>query len=63
MSSRLGLRFLRASQTLRTQFRQPIQRRMQTTTADAAAASEHPAQSNFSKFINSPVGPKTVHFW
>jgi hypothetical protein len=35
---------------------------MQTTTADAAAA-EQPAQSGFSKFVNSPVGPKTVHFW
>lgn len=61
MSSRVGLRFYRAGQVLRSQFRQPLQRRMQTTTADAAA--EQPAQSNFQKFLNSPVGPRTVHFW
>jgi len=60
MSSRLGMRAHQA-------FRQPAarnnnlsriaQRRWQS---DAAAA---PAEGGLTKFWNSPVGPKTVHFW
>ncbi|KAK4635402.1 putative mitochondrial pyruvate carrier 2 [Fulvia fulva] len=62
MASRFGLR---AAQTT---FRQPVsrqninrfaQRRVQSTAADATASNE----SGFSKFWNSKVGPKTVHFW
>lgn len=43
-------------------FRQPVLRqvRRQTTAAGEGAQSE---QSTFSKFLNSKVGPKTVHFW
>ncbi|EOD44807.1 putative upf0041 domain protein [Neofusicoccum parvum] len=40
-------------------FRQAPQRRLQSTAADANAA----PQSAFAKLWNSPVGPKTVHFW
>lgn len=40
-------------------FRQTPQRRLQSTAANANV----PPQSGFAKFLNSPVGPKTVHFW
>lgn len=40
-------------------FRQTSQRRFQSTAAEANGA----PQSGFAKFWNSPVGPKTVHFW
>ncbi|KAL0260521.1 hypothetical protein SLS55_004210 [Diplodia seriata] len=40
-------------------FRQSPQRRLQSTAADANA----PSQSGFARLWNSPVGPKTVHFW
>jgi len=65
MSQRIGLRLLRASQSpaLRTSFRQPLLRRnVQTAgvpTVDAPATN----QSALQKLWNSPVGPKTVHFW
>lgn len=65
MSQRAGLRMfaqnLRTSQqTLRNQFRQSFQRRWQST---AEAPVDTTGQSGFQKFYNSPVGPKTVHFW
>ena len=50
---------LRASQALRQNFRMAAQRRYQSTVAEGAAKEE----TAFSKFFNSPVGPKTVHFW
>ncbi|KAF2465918.1 UPF0041-domain-containing protein [Lindgomyces ingoldianus] len=37
-------------------FRQPLLRRRVATTAEAE-------QSAFARLWNSPVGPKTVHFW
>lgn len=63
MSSRLGLRLLqaRAYQPLRMSFRQPLQRRLQSTVAETKI--EPPSQSAVQKLWNSPVGPKTVHFW
>ncbi|KAF2430322.1 UPF0041-domain-containing protein [Tothia fuscella] len=62
MSQRAGLRLLQARtfQTIRTTFRQPFQRRIQTATE---AKIEAPTQSQLAKLWNSPVGPKTVHFW
>jgi hypothetical protein len=59
MSARFGLRFgaaMRQNMNTRLRF---AQRRYQST----ASATEAPAQSGFSKFMNSEVGPKTVHFW
>jgi mitochondrial pyruvate carrier 2 len=59
---------LRAAQT----FRQPVlrqnlrftQRRTYQSAAENPANVEAPANdSAFTKFWNSPVGPKTVHFW
>ncbi|CAK4034265.1 UPF0041-domain-containing [Lecanosticta acicola] len=65
MSARFGLR---ATQALRPAFRQNInsnlrfaQRRAQSTAAEAGEATKN--ESAFSKLWNSPVGPKTVHFW
>ncbi|KAF2271994.1 UPF0041-domain-containing protein [Westerdykella ornata] len=57
MSFRPGARIFSA---LRTTFRQPLlfRRRVQTSAADAAGE-----QNGFAKLWNSPVGPKTVHFW
>ncbi|MCJ1327793.1 hypothetical protein MMC10_004468 [Thelotrema lepadinum] len=66
MSSRLGLRFLHASrqtlrpcQTKQQLVRRNLGRRWQSTDAAAPAAE----QSGFAKIWNSPIGPKTVHFW
>lgn len=66
MSSRVGLRFLHT-------FRQTIARRTANTqqtvsrrTYQSAAETNvdpPPAQSKFAQLMNSPVGPKTVHFW
>ncbi|KAK3057227.1 hypothetical protein LTR09_002266 [Extremus antarcticus] len=59
MSARLGLRFGAAMrQPFRSQMRN-TNRRFQSTTA----AGTGPEASAFSKFFNSEVGPKTVHFW
>jgi mitochondrial pyruvate carrier 2 len=61
-TQRAGIRFLQnvrfANRQSHTQIRQQASRRWQST--DAAAAQ---AQSGFQKLWNSPVGPKTVHFW
>lgn len=61
MSFRPTTRILNFSRNLLRSpvFRQAPQRRLQSTAADANA----PSQSGFAKFWNSPVGPKTVHFW
>ncbi|OCL13915.1 UPF0041 domain protein, partial [Glonium stellatum] len=57
MSSRPSYRLFQASRNL---FRQPLlRRRIQTAAPSEAEAS----QSGFAKLWNSPVGPKTVHFW
>nr|POE59130.1 mitochondrial pyruvate carrier 3 [Quercus suber] len=66
MASRSGLRF--AQQTLRQPvFRTNIsrfgQRRSQQTAAENVQAAKEESQSAISKFLNSNVGPKTVHFW
>ncbi|KAH7116868.1 hypothetical protein B0J11DRAFT_404544, partial [Dendryphion nanum] len=55
MSFRPGARLFAA---FRPVFRQPLLRRRVATEATAQAE-----QSGFNKFLNSPVGPKTVHFW
>lgn len=56
MSFRPGSRIFSA---FRPFFRQPLHRRGVNT----AAGAEEAGQSKFGKFWNSPVGPKTVHFW
>lgn len=67
MAARFGFRA--AQQTFRqpatrinfqSNFRFNGQRRLNQTAADATQA---PPQSGFAKLWNSPVGPKTVHFW
>jgi len=61
MSARFGLRF---GQAFRQNFQSQMrfsQRRWQSTATGTATEAE--AQGGFSKFFNSPVGPKTVHFW
>jgi hypothetical protein len=55
MSARPSYRLFQASRTF---FRQPLRRRINT-----AAQPEAPTQGGFAKVWNSPVGPKTVHFW
>lgn len=55
----MGLRSSLAGTPFRSALRQPLlRRRVQTDTASASQE-----QSSFAKFFNSPVGPKTVHFW
>ncbi|OCK84756.1 UPF0041-domain-containing protein [Lepidopterella palustris CBS 459.81] len=57
MSTRPSYRLFQASRSF---FRQPLlRRRIQTAAPNEAQAT----QSGFAKFYNSPVGPKTVHFW
>jgi mitochondrial pyruvate carrier 2 len=59
MSARLGLRFSAAMrQTFRPQQTRFTQQRFQSATTTAEAQG-----GGFSKFWNSEVGPKTVHFW
>jgi len=63
MSSRVGLRFLhtfRQTATRRTQ--QFAQRRTYQSAAETNVVPPS-NQSGFAKFMNSEVGPKTVHFW
>jgi hypothetical protein len=59
MSFRPSSRFF-ANFTRNPFFRQPLlfRRRVQTAAPNAAEA-----QTKFSKFWNSEIGPKTVHFW
>ncbi|KAF2810374.1 UPF0041 domain protein [Mytilinidion resinicola] len=56
MSARPSYRLFQASRAF---FRQPLLRRRINT----AAQPEAPAQGGIAKIWNSPVGPKTVHFW
>ncbi|QIX00703.1 hypothetical protein AMS68_006220 [Peltaster fructicola] len=63
MSSRFGLRALQraqpfARQQVNSQFRF-VQRRCQSTTPTV----EDVKPTGFAAFWNSPIGPKTVHFW
>ncbi|KAF2753342.1 UPF0041-domain-containing protein [Pseudovirgaria hyperparasitica] len=61
MSFKPGARLFQAGRGIfRTQFRQPFARRNASTAADTAPKEE---LSGFAKLWNSPVGPKTVHFW
>ena len=63
MASRVGLRFGQAfRQNFASQIRFNARRRMQSTAADTTAEAQA-NQSAIAKFYNSPVGPKTVHFW
>jgi len=67
MAARIGFRSVQ--QTIRQPaFRQQIhttfQRRSQSTVSEAAqTVAKDASQSALTKFWNSPVGPKTVHFW
>lgn len=57
-----GLRAFRSTfsqQPSSSLLRNAASKRAQSTASDAAA----PQQSGFAKIWNSPVGPKTVHFW
>lgn len=69
-SMRFGLR------TAQQSFRQPAlrqntlrftQRRTYQSAAENPANIEAPGKAategGFAKFVNSPIGPKTVHFW
>ncbi|KAK0248426.1 hypothetical protein LTR91_023255 [Friedmanniomyces endolithicus] len=58
---RLGLRAFRQPQLLRQPVRSTQRRNVQT----AAGTIEAPVvqESALTKFYNSPIGPKTVHFW
>lgn len=62
MSQRAGLRFLNTfrQSALRKTFTQTQKRTFAEATDNVAAA---PAQSKLAGLWNSPVGPKTVHFW
>ncbi|KAF2207434.1 hypothetical protein CERZMDRAFT_50994 [Cercospora zeae-maydis SCOH1-5] len=65
MSARFGLRAVQNSfrqPALRQQVNTFAQRRAQSTATNAAEATKT-EQSGFAKLWNSPVGPKTVHFW
>jgi hypothetical protein len=53
MSFRPGSRIFN---TFRSTFSQPLLRRR-------AGTSAAPEQSGLTKLWNSPIGPKTVHFW
>lgn len=59
MSSRAGLRFLNTfrQSAVRKNISQTTQRRFESN------VSAPPAQSKVAQLWNSPVGPKTVHFW
>ncbi|EMC94542.1 hypothetical protein BAUCODRAFT_73558 [Baudoinia panamericana UAMH 10762] len=60
-ATRFGLRALRPQP-----FRTFAQRRAYASATESASAVEAPKvveESGFTKFWNSPVGPKTVHFW
>jgi len=64
-TTRFGMRF--AQQAFRTQKTQTLrfaQRRTYQSAAENPANIEAPSnESAFKKLWNSPVGPKTVHFW
>lgn len=47
-----------AGAEFRQSIRTPLQRRWQTVAAETA-----PQQTAMQRLWNSPVGPKTVHFW
>ncbi|KAF2722196.1 UPF0041-domain-containing protein [Polychaeton citri CBS 116435] len=69
MPSRIGLRAFQslrqsfAANQTQTAFRFAQRRGAQTAAENAAPAAPAPEQSAFAKLWNSPVGPKTVHFW
>jgi len=61
MSSRAGLRFLHTFR--QSALRQGVvQKRSVQTAADNVAAAA-PPKGRIAELMNSPVGPKTVHFW
>ncbi|KAM3419160.1 Mitochondrial pyruvate carrier [Cercospora zeina] len=65
MSARFGLRAVQNSfrqPSLRQQVNTFAQRRAQSTATNAAEGAKT-EQSGFAKLWNSPIGPKTVHFW
>jgi hypothetical protein len=64
MSFRPGFRtFGSAFQPFRNAFRQSFGRRWQSATAEAAPAAKAEKEKLNPFSWNSPVGPKTVHFW
>lgn len=65
MSARFGFRAFRAQMPARqvnTNMRF-AQRRTYQSAAENPNNVEAPPQSKFAQLWNSPVGPKTVHFW
>lgn len=58
MSAKFGQRF---GANMRQSFQRYAQRRAQSTATSAPDAAAN--QSGFQKLWNSPIGPKTVHFW
>jgi hypothetical protein len=58
----MGIRPLRAFQSFRHTFRKPLSRRWQSSAQESAQAQAKPETNNPFSW-NSPVGPKTVHFW
>ena len=65
MSARFGIRAFRAQMPARqvnTNMRF-AQRRTYQSAAENPANVEGPPKSKFAQLWNSPVGPKTVHFW
>jgi len=64
-AARFGLRALRQQPAFRSSLQTNLrftQRRWQTSAA-ADAAAPVKEETTLGKFWNSPVGPKTVHFW
>lgn len=62
-AARFGLRATQAlRQPLRQNLRSAAQRRYQST-AEQVAQDATKEETAFQKFFNSPIGPKTVHFW
>lgn len=69
MSFRAGFRPVRAFAPFRTTFRQTFSKRWESTipgeaTAEAAKETLKKEKAKLNPFAwDSPVGPKTVHFW
>lgn len=64
MSARLGFRAIRANPFVRpTQSNMRFANRRSYASAAEDVGIAQPKQSGFNAFLNSKVGPKTVHFW
>ncbi|KAG9528276.1 UPF0041-domain-containing protein, partial [Aureobasidium melanogenum] len=63
MSSRAGLRFFNAFRQQAARSGKPIAQRRTYQSAAETNVEPPPNQSRLQQLWNSPVGPKTVHFW